>query len=104
MESLVESFEEGRYRYRQIDRQGSLAIFEQRHKDNPRVVRFEVIRIRIQRAHTWPDGTTTPEKEAYPPSSAWGRDGWTFFTLDAARAHLQILLQRERATAGGMVM
>ena len=99
MESLVESFEEGRYRYRQIERHGMLAIFEQQHKDNPRVVRYEVVRIRIQRAHTWPDGTVTPEKEAYPPSSAWGTSGWTFYTLDAARAHLQTLLQRATVIA-----
>jgi hypothetical protein len=99
MEPLVKSFEEGRYCYRQIERQGKLAIFEQQHKDNPRVIRYEVVCIRIQRAHTWPDGTFTPEKEAYPPSSAWGQSGWTFYTLDAARAHLQTLQQRVTTTA-----
>jgi len=38
----------------------------------------------VQPAHTWPNGKTTPEKEAFPPSSAWGQQGWTCFTLPEA--------------------
>ena len=55
------------------------------------IVRYEVIRIRIQPEHTWPTGVTTPEKEAYPGSTSWGRLGWTFFGLETARAKLLAL-------------
>ena len=54
-------------------------------------MRYEVIRIRIQPEHTWPTGVTTPEKEAYPGSTSWGRLGWTFFLMADARAKLLAL-------------
>jgi len=49
-------------------------------------VRFEVIRIRVAPEHTWPSGLTTPEREAYPGASVWGRLGFTCFALEEARA------------------
>jgi hypothetical protein len=33
----------------------------------------------------------TPEKEAYPPATKWGIDGWTFYHLRDAEAHLAAL-------------
>jgi hypothetical protein len=78
--------------YRQIERHGNIALYCQEHKES-HVQRFEVIRIRIQKAHTWPNGETTPDHESYPGSHAWGRDGWTFFTLDAARTFVATLIQ-----------
>ena len=53
---------------------GTLAIFTQTHKASGHV-RYEVVLIRIQKEHTWPTGVTTPEKEAYPGSTTWGRFG-----------------------------
>jgi hypothetical protein len=85
-------FEDRSYRYIQIERQGDLAIFEQRHKANPIVIRYEVVRIRIKRATTLPSGATLPEREAYPSSSAWGQDGFTVWAIDQARA-LMVQLQ-----------
>jgi hypothetical protein len=78
-------FEDHLFRYAQIEREGDVAIFSQTHKASGRV-RFEVVRIRVQPAHTWPTGVTTPEKEAYPGSMAWGRWGQTCFTLAEAKA------------------
>jgi hypothetical protein len=85
MQPIDTAFEEGKFRYTQIERQGDVAIYEQQHKENPKVVRYEVIRIRVAPEHTWPSGQTTPEREAYAGSSAWGRLGFTCFTLDEAR-------------------
>jgi hypothetical protein len=48
-------------------------------------VRYEVVLIRVQKEHTWPTGVTTPEKEAYPGSTAWGRFGQTCYTLPEAQ-------------------
>ena len=85
MQPIDTAFEEGRFRYTQIERQGDVAIYEQRHKENAEVRRFEVIRIRVQPEHTWPSGQTTPEREAYAGSSSWGRLGFTCFTVEEAR-------------------
>jgi hypothetical protein len=86
MQPIDIAFDEGRFRYTQIERHGDIAIYEQQHKENPKVVRFEVIRIRVQPEHTWPSGQVTPEREAYAGSSSWGRLGFTCFALEEARA------------------
>ena len=85
MQPIDTAFEEGRFRYTQLERQGDIAIYRQEHKENPKVVRYEVIRIRIAPEHTWPNGNTTPEREAYPGASVWGRLGFTCFTVEEAR-------------------
>jgi hypothetical protein len=85
MQPIDIAFDEGRFRYTQIERQGDVAIYEQQHKENSKVVRFEVIRIRVQPEHTWPSGQTTPEREAYAGASSWGRLGFTCFSLEEAR-------------------
>jgi hypothetical protein len=69
----------------ELERHGDIAIFAQTHKVG-QVTRYEVVRIRIQPAHTWPDGHVTPEREAYPGASAWGRDAFTCHTLAEALA------------------
>jgi hypothetical protein len=85
MQPLDTAFEEGRFKYTQIQREGDIAIYEQVHKENPKVVRYEVIRIRVSPPTTWPNGHVTPEREVYPGASAWGRLGFTAFSLDEAR-------------------
>ena len=85
VQPIAIAFEEGRYRYTQLARCGAIAIYEQRHKDNPAVVYSEVIRICVHPAHTWPSGQTTPAREAYPGASSWGRRGFTVYTRDQAR-------------------
>ena len=59
------------------------------------MVRYETVRLHIQKAHTWPNGQTTPEKEAYPAATGWGRRGWTFFELPAAQAQMQAVLAQQ---------
>jgi hypothetical protein len=97
MQPIDTAFDEGRFRYTQLERRGDIAIYEQQHKENPKIVRYEVIRIRIAPEHTWPNGNTTPEREAYPGASAWGRLGFTCFTVEEARA-LAARLQAQAVT------
>jgi hypothetical protein len=97
MELLPLTFTERGFAYQQIERQGDVAIYRQ--TNHAGVVRYEVIRIRIQREHTWPNGTTTPEKEAYPGSNAWGTLAWTLYTLADAQALAQQLQERTAASA-----
>ena len=82
---LPPEFEDRLFRYTQVEREGDMAIFTQEHKASG-IVRYEVVLIRVQKAHTWPTGVTTPEKEAYPGSTSWGRLGHTCFTLAQAQA------------------
>lgn len=92
MEPLKTQFDIGDYRFTQIKREGGLAIFEQHHKEHDRMVRYEVVKIQHQREHTWPNGVTTPAKEAYPSIGSWGKAGWTCLNrqeADALFAQLQ---------------
>jgi hypothetical protein len=52
---------------------------------------YEVILIQRAKAdHTWPNGTVTLKgSESYPPSSMWGRAGWSFPTLRVAQAVIE---------------
>jgi hypothetical protein len=88
MQTVSETFTEGSYRYAQVVRQGVWAIYSQTHKENPAVVRYEVVRIRIVKAHVWPNGTETPEHEGYPGATRWGVDGFTTHALEEAQALL----------------
>jgi hypothetical protein len=94
MQSMARNFADRTFQYEQIAREGMVAIYTQTHTASG-AVRYETVRLHIQAAHTWPNGQTTPEKEAYPASTAWGRQGWTFFELGAAQAHMQTLLTQE---------
>ena len=85
MEPIALAFTEGRFSYAQMERQGTIAIYRQQHLSSGKGLRYEVVRIRVMKQHTWPNGDVTPEHEGYPGASVWGRDGFTFFDLDTAR-------------------
>ncbi len=70
--------------YRQIAREGCAAIYEQRWSGcaNPSVS-YEVIRIR-RREGFQINGRFVESAEVYPNAEAWGVDGWTVLTRDAA--------------------
>jgi hypothetical protein len=95
---LPTEHEDSRFRYTQVERTGDLAIFTQTHKASGSQ-RYEVVLIRVQKEHTWPNGTTTPEKEAYPGSTSWGRLGQTCYTLAEAQAVAETWRQ-QRDTGG----
>jgi len=91
MQPIETAFEDRTFHYVQLERQGDIAIYEQRHKAGG-AQRYEVVRIGIQKEHTGPTGVITPEKEAYPPASQWGKTGLTCFTFAEAQAKLADLL------------
>jgi hypothetical protein len=97
---LPYAFDDATFRYVQVSRVGMLAIYRQTHKAGL-VDRYEVVKIRIRPAHTWPDGHTTPEHEAYPGASSWGQLGWTVRTLPEAEALMQQLQRAEEPPKGG---
>lgn len=85
MQTLPVQFTQGRFIYTQIHRQTDRAIYLQVHPESGHT-RYEVVKIRVAKAHTWPNGHTTPEHEAYPGPGTWGVYGWTYFTLAEAWA------------------
>src|SRR5882672_10396203 len=87
---LLTSFTDTTFQYTQIDRVGNIAFFTQTHKKSG-IVRYEVVVIDIQPVHTFPNGITTPEHEAYPSSSQWGSKGWTMYTEAGAREKIRWL-------------
>ena len=93
---LPTEFEDRLFRYAQVERTADLAIFTQTHKASGHV-RYEVVLIRIQKEHTWPNGNITPEKEAYPGSTSWGRLGQTCYTLPEAQALAETWRQQRDA-------
>ena len=90
---VATKFHDQTFTYTQLAREGMYALYEQQHKQGD-VRRYEVVRLRIRPPHTWPDGHTTPEHEAYPGATAWGTDGWTFHTRPEAEEALRQLVQR----------
>ena len=95
---LPTEFEDRLFRYAQVSRKGDLAIFTQTHKASGHV-RYEVVLIRIQKEHTWPTGVTTPEKEAYPGSTTWGRFGQTCTALAEAQVLAATWRQQREASS-----
>ena len=98
MRPLPHQFSADGFAYEQIRRYGQYALYQQTRRDTPPMcpIHYEVVRIRQAAAHTWPNGKTTPAREVYPTSRAWGRDGWTFGTLAAAEAALTTLSDSHR--------
>ena len=83
MQTLATDFTDQTFRYTQIWREQHIALYRQEHKVSGGLC-YEVVTIWVAPAHTWPNGTTSPEREVSPPASAWGTLAWTCFGLDAA--------------------
>ena len=74
---LRKEFHRGGFNYRQIVREGDVALYEQRRIGCPDVaVGFEVIRVR-RREGFQIDGRFVEPAEVYPASGLWGVDGFT---------------------------
>jgi hypothetical protein len=103
-EPIVASFKYDGFNYRQIAREGDVAIYEQRWirpgGDLSENVCYEVIRVQRHEAHTFPSGKSYPPREGYPSSEQWGEDGWTLLTRDAAFAKLRELLSSPAPPGG----
>lgn len=88
---LPKEFRRDGFQYRQIAREGDMAIFEQTWAGSasPSIC-YEVIRIR-RRDGFQINGRFVEPAEVYPNSEAWGVDGWTLPDREAAFAKLREL-------------
>lgn len=86
----------------QCKRDGYVAIYEQRKRNESQIVAYEVIRISRRAGGTSViNGVefTYGAAEVYPRSSAWGARGWTFRTHDEALSKYAALLLGELSVA-----
>src|SRR4051794_23758998 len=86
---LLTQFGRDGFTYRQIAREGNVAIYEQIWTgfSDPNVC-FELIRIRRREGFQIGARFVEPA-DVYPSSGAWGVDGFTFTNKDAAFAKLR---------------
>jgi hypothetical protein len=86
---LPTEFRRDGFTYRQIARDGEAAIYEQSWDGcaDPSVC-YEVIRIRKREGFEI-GGRLVEPAAVYPKSEAWGTDGWTLPSRDAAFAKLR---------------
>lgn len=81
---LKTEFKWNQYRYEQLERTATSAIYSQFNSDDE-LVAYEVVRIRVEQPGEVM-GKFYPLREVYPGTSQWGSYGWTCRSLDEARA------------------
>jgi hypothetical protein len=83
-------FDYSQFHFKQVHREENIAIYEQ--WKHGRVQTWEVVRIRIAPACTYPNGASYPEREIYPYSESWGVNGFTCITFERAIYKAQEML------------
>ena len=96
-EPLPTRFKSRGFDYKQIAREGNIAIYEQRWRSSENVG-YEVVRIRVRTHRFKSDGRPY---EAYPGSGEWGLYGFTLTDKDAAFTKLRQLSPAEPAKPTG---
>jgi len=79
-----------------LERQGDVAIYEQRGA-LPSEVWWEVVVVKRMEAATVRIGGVEVKysaREVYPGTSQWGQMAWTYHTLEQAREKFKKILQR----------
>ena len=98
MKPLAESFKSGGFNFRQLCREGNVALFEKTKGERNRC--YEVVRIQ-QREARLAFGKTLPACEVMPSSERWGKDGWTYRDLPSAQKKFRERVEaQERAALG----
>jgi hypothetical protein len=90
---LPKEFRHNGFQYRQITREGDVAVYEQKWLgcSNPSIA-YEVVRIRRREGFRI-DGRFVESAEVYPNSEAWGTDGFTLTDKGAALRKLRQLVK-----------
>lgn len=76
------TFKKKGFVYRQVKRQGDLAIFEQT-REGSQLHNYEVVKIGRHNGYTM-GGVYIEPSETYPGSSLWGILGWTCTSMEDA--------------------
>lgn len=90
MKPLPTTFAKNGFTYEQVERRGQLAIYHQRLRPGVGDMAYEVIRIKRVKEHVM-FKKTVEAHEAGPSNEDFGSYGWSYPTLEAARAKLKVL-------------
>jgi hypothetical protein len=86
MKKLEKTFTKKGFKYTQIKREGNFAIYQQDSLTEGAVTpSFEVVEIKSHDGYEI-GGQKIAASEVYPSTSQWGNIGWTFRTIEDARA------------------
>lgn len=75
MKPIPTEFSYNGFNYKQIRREGDVAVYQQILGKNPS---YEVIIVQKHNGYTI-NGVTYPPAEFYPSTNDWGTKGWTIF-------------------------
>lgn len=96
MKSLSTSITKKGFTYEQVLREGQLAIYSQRMKEEGQTLAYEVIKIKQAPAHER-GGVLFPAMELYPSERTFGIDGWSYGTFGDLSAAYEKALQKFKA-------
>ena len=82
MNTIQSVFTERGFTHREVARRGEWRVFERQGAGK---AHWEVVRIRWRDEFTVA-GRVVPAGEVYPRSAVWGTDGFTFVSLELAKA------------------
>ena len=88
--SIQSSFVSRGWHFDLLHRQGRVALFR-KSRGGLAFKTYEVVRLRVYPAETI-KGAEYPEREALPPSEAWGAEGWTCSSLEEAHRRFDRLI------------
>lgn len=95
MKILEKKFTNKNFSYKQLEREGNIAIYEQSLIDPPSEKRwYEVIIIRSHDGYEIAGNKVAPS-EMYPSANHWGTLGWTCLDLEVARKKYAKLIRLE---------
>lgn len=86
MRALEKEFTSCNFCFKQIFREGMLAVYERRHENGERK-HYEAIKIQSHNGYEM-NGTKYPPSEYYPSANTWGTNGWTYQTREEAYAKI----------------
>ena len=99
---LAATFSKNGFTYELVLRDGDVAIYKQRLRPGVGCLAFEVVRVRVAQPGVIKD-TVVPLREYAPGNEEFGTWGWSYPTLDRAKAKMRELQDAVVASAGASV-
>lgn len=87
------------YNLKQKWRDGHYAVYELTDNETGKFVCLEVFKIKIRETGP-PQSKSEYPRESIPHDEAWGRDGYTVYTMEQAQEKINIMKQRKNKTNG----
>lgn len=98
MKPMPPTFSKNGFHYEQLLRDGQFAIYKQRLRPGAGCLAFEVIKIR-QKEESMMFGKTVEAHEVGPSNEDFGQFGWSYPTLERAKAKFHELVAAAESPA-----